>query len=61
VRKGRQVRAETVVCCPYCGKRTGLRLGLGDAIVYCRSCQIEIEVSIYAIEKEDHERTREQT
>ena len=53
--KGNRVRAKTVVLCPQCGKRTGLRLGSGDAVVYCRTCQIDIEVSIHPIEKADQE------
>ena len=53
VRKGNQVRAKTVVFCPQCGKRTGLRLGSGDAVVYCRHCDIDVEVSIHVIEKEN--------
>ena len=51
------MRAETVVCCPQCGKRTALRLGSGDAVIYCFTCKIEIEVSIHVIEKDTQEPT----
>ncbi len=47
------IRERTTVRCPQCGKRTGLRLGVGDAAVYCRHCMIEIEVTIRVIEKAD--------
>ena len=55
---GNQVPAKTMVLCPLCGKPTGLRLGFGDAVVYCRHCPVEIEVSIHATEKEEGEQVQ---
>ena len=50
-----RIRAQTVVYCPQCGKRTALRISSGDAVVYCNRCKIEIEVSIHVIEKQETE------
>ncbi len=44
---------KTIIRCPQCGKRTGLRLGAGDAIVYCRHCRVDVEVIIRVIESAD--------
>jgi len=48
-KKGTNDREKTSVLCPECGRRTGMRLGVGDAIVYCRYCKLEIEVTIRVI------------
>ena len=50
-----RVRAQTVVHCPQCGKRTALRISSGDVVVYCDRCKIEIEVSIHVIKKQETE------
>lgn len=55
VPNAKRVRAGTVVFCPQCGKRTGLTLGSGDAVEYCFTCKIDIEVSIHVIEKREQE------
>jgi ribosomal protein L37AE/L43A len=46
-------REKTNVLCPECGRRTGTRLGEGDAIAYCRYCKLEIEVIIHVIRRID--------
>lgn len=51
----RRIRAQTVVHCPQCGKRTDLRIRSGDVIVFCDRCRVDIEVSIRVIEKQEGE------
>lgn len=50
------VPKKTVVFCPWCGRRTSLRMGSGDAVTYCYDCKIEVEVNIHVIEKPRQER-----
>ena len=58
VREGNRPPEKTTVRCPLCGKPTGLRLGAGDAIAYCRHCPVEIHVSIRVMEEEGKEQVR---
>lgn len=52
-KKKSNIKERTTVRCPECGRRTGTRLGKGDAISYCRHCHLEMEVIIRVIEKAD--------
>jgi hypothetical protein len=36
----------TMLLCPRCAKRTGLELREGEAVAYCRRCDIRIEIAI---------------
>ena len=61
---GQHVPREQVVCspepvfkgytelmCPACGRRTGVSIHTGAAIVYCRRCKTLIEITVDVVQK----------
>ena len=45
----------TWVVCPNCGKKSHVRVRVGEAQIHCKGCKADFEVTIRLIEEEEPE------